>query len=153
LVYAEGESVNKVLNIINLPRLSIGISFFFLILAVIAGGCSDAEEVIPVGSNNGPPNGSDTLYYSDVKKILDLECATAGCHSGPYPSIGLGLETYEQVLLGSDNGPVVVPGNANSSFLYRTMTGDSPPMMPTTEWLPQPQIDSVGKWIDDGLLE
>lgn len=117
-----------------------------LVTAVISAfiGCAE-ENVITPSPNN--------VLYTDIRPILYLKCATARCHSGNNPAAGLGLESYEQILNGSANGPVVVPGNAAASSLYRTMAGTSAPVMPIDEKLPQPLIDSIGHWIDDGLFE
>lgn len=126
-----------------------------LVLSLVIAGCSGEEEIIPVksdgnGSSNGDPN---AVYYGDIKALLDVECATAGCHGGPNPGDGLAMETYEDILLGSSRGPVVVSGDAQSSSLFRTTEGTSLPFMPIGIRLDQAQIDSIGKWIDDGLLD
>ena len=129
--------------------------FCLLIMPMIIIGCSGEEEIIPVKSdNNGESNGDpNAVYYSDIKTLLDAECATAGCHGGPNPSDGLDMETYEEILIGSSRGPVVISGDAQSSPLYRTTVGTSLPFMPIGVRLDQAQIDSIGKWIDDSLLD
>ncbi len=62
------------------------------------------------------------------------------------------MESYSQILAGSDNGIVVFKGNSQLSLIYRTLV-DIQPKMPVDTDLPQPQIDSLRKWIDDGLYE
>jgi hypothetical protein len=63
------------------------------------------------------------------------------------------METYEQIMAGSIHGAIIIPGDAESSPLYKTIAGTLPPLMPPDEKLPQDVIDDVAKWIDDGAFE
>ncbi len=138
--------MQKLLSDKSERNIGRGVLAAIILMTVVLALMSCAEEKVITPSE-------DKIHYTDIKPILDLKCATSRCHYGSDPAAGLGLESYEQVLKGSDNGPVVVPGNAAASFLYRTMTGSSAPVMPLEERLPQHLIDSVGRWIDDGLFE
>ncbi|MDH3890655.1 MAG: hypothetical protein OEV49_06190 [candidate division Zixibacteria bacterium] len=106
--------------------------------------CSEEKTIVP---------SARTMYYADVRHILDVKCATTACHAGSKPAVGLNMESYEDILAGSENGPVVVPGNAEASLLYRTMVGTSAPAMPIDDTLPRQLSDSIGSWIRDGLFE
>jgi hypothetical protein len=113
-----------------------------IMLAVMS--CSKEKVIAPT---------DETTYYTDVKPIFSVKCATAGCHAGAAPAAGLSMETYDAIVVGSVHGSVVIPGKADASPLYRTMAGTSEPIMPITEKLDQSYIDLVGKWINDGFFE
>jgi hypothetical protein len=127
----------------TLRRIIVGVLTTITFVAMVLS-CSEEKTIVP---------SSESTSYADVKYIFDLKCATARCHSGDNPDAGLGLESYEKILAGSTRGPVVVPGKADASLLYRTMAWTSPPVMPIVEKLPDYMTKSVGKWIDDGLIE
>jgi len=117
---------------------------FIVIIAIwTIVSCSDEKIISPT---------SETIYYSDIKYILDAKCATSGCHAGAEPAAELGLENYEDILAGSIHGPIVYPGRSDISMLYRTMAGISMPLMPEDKLLEKSIVDSIALWIDDGLF-
>lgn len=76
------------------------------------------------------------------------------CHSEDGAALGLRLDSYEGALSGSENGPVLVPGDAVGSELLRRLQGDSLPRMPfLSTRLPPDQISLVERWIKAGLPE
>ena len=59
-------------------------------------------------------------YASDIQPIFNNNCL--GCHSGSFASGVLNLESYDLVMNGgSNNGPVVIPFNADSSLLHKVL--------------------------------
>jgi len=120
-----------------------GILILLASLATVPS-CSEERTIVPSLA---------TTYYSDIRYIFDVKCLNAGCHSGDTPAAGLGMASYHNILRGSENGSVVTPGNPETSLLYRTMAHTSTPEMPVGERLPQSLVDSVGRWIRDGLFE
>ncbi|MFH1701730.1 MAG: c-type cytochrome domain-containing protein [Candidatus Zixiibacteriota bacterium] len=129
----------------NQSQSKFTIVCLFVVIAIFLPlSCSEEKVITPT---------AETVYYSDVKFILDAKCATSDCHAGAKPAAGLGLESYNQILTGSDHGPVVVNGKAEKSSLYRTMAWSSEPVMPYDEKLDQEFIDELQKWIDGGLFE
>lgn len=54
-------------------------------------------------------------YESQIQTIWDGNCGN--CHLGN-SSGGLNLSSYDVLMLGSDDGPVIVPGDYASSVLY-----------------------------------
>lgn len=122
----------------------------YAILALALFGCTDEESFFAIGPDDDPGPMADTMFYTDVKTIIDLNCATIDCHSGATPETGLNMESYDQILEGSDNSVVVVSGNPQLSLMYRTLV-DINPRMPVDANLPQPEIDSLRQWVEDGL--
>ena len=123
-------------------RLFIGL-FIALAAVWVVISCSDEKIITPT---------DQTMYYSDIKYILDARCATSNCHAGAEPAAQLGLETYEDIAVGSIHGPMVYPGRSDISMLYRTMAGISMPQMPEEKLLDKSIVDSIGLWIDDGFF-
>ena len=61
---------------------------------------------------------------------------------------GLSLATYEDALIGGDNGPAIVPGNAEASVLVQVQLEGGHPGQLTPE-----EISSVIEWIEAGAPE
>jgi hypothetical protein len=54
-------------------------------------------------------------------------------------------------MAGSDNGPVVIPGDASASSLVELIiSGDMPRRAPK---LPAAEIDIISAWVDAGALD
>lgn len=113
-------------------------------IILIFSGCVEEKTITPT---------PQTTYYSDIRYMFDIKCATSGCHAGAEPAAALNMESYDAIMAGSSHGAMVVPGDAEASLLYRTMVGTSPPIMPPEGLLPQSLADSVSKWINDGAFE
>lgn len=87
---------------------------------------------------------------SDVQDVFNQRCMP--CHATGNPKKGLALDSIEGALKGSEQGPVIVAGDAANSPIIQHMRGLSgkkkmPPMgTPATE----EQIKSVENWINAG---
>lgn len=87
-------------------------------------------------------------FQNDVQPILERRCAK--CHGGEFPSEGLNMETYESLMSGSQNGVVVVAGDANNSLIIEMIENGEMPKRGqdlTTE-----QIELIRQWINEGAL-
>lgn len=93
------------------------------------------------------PGGTVSVSYrADIQPIFDANCVS--CHGG---SAELWLESYEQVMAGSQNGPVIVPTAPSESELYLRITGQKEPAMPLgTEPLSRQDIERIRTWIAEG---
>lgn len=76
------------------------------------------------------------------------------CHSGSDAPLGLHLDTYQGVMNGSENGPVVIAGDATSPLLQR-LRGQAEPQMPLDgpPFLSDPEIQLVADWVAAGMPE
>jgi hypothetical protein len=72
------------------------------------------------------------------------------CHGREPLMAHLDLRTREGALKGAQHGPVVDPGNAAGSHLYRHLTGQELPRMPLGGQLPDAEIAVIRNWIDSG---
>ena len=84
-------------------------------------------------------------YNSQIQPIFDSKCIQ--CHGN---SAGLNLSSYENIMMGSNNGDVVIPYDHDSSELWlRVNSGQMPP---GNNDLTGDQVDLIAQWIDAGAL-
>jgi hypothetical protein len=85
-------------------------------------------------------------YQQDIQPIFDRACVS--CHG---VQAGLTLTGYDQLMNGSLDGPVVIPGNPAASELLRRLTGLSEPRMPLgSQPLSAGDIQLIEAWIAAG---
>jgi hypothetical protein len=96
---------------------------------------------------------ADQASFADrVAPVLEHNCVK--CHGPTKQKGGLRLDSYAAILLGSDDGQVVIPGDAQGSEVFRRITltpgdddfmpsGDRPPLSPA-------EITVLGRWIAAG---
>lgn len=100
-------------------------------------------------------------YGAYIQPIFDNNCIS--CHEYPVRSGALELNNYSNLMLGeSNNGPVVIPFNPDSSLLYRVLLRDSVivpnepiccRMPKNADPLPESQISLIYQWIEEGSEE
>ncbi|MDX1498662.1 MAG: c-type cytochrome domain-containing protein [Woeseiaceae bacterium] len=132
----------------------------FNYLATIAAGIGLAACT----SEPEPP--AAVSFAADVKPILEARCI--GCHDIAAEGVaasGLNLADHAGVMAGTKFGPVVVPGNSDSSTLYLVVARKTDPEihMPPHhrdalaegrgEPLTGAEIDTLKTWIDQGALD
>ena len=87
-------------------------------------------------------------FSKDVAPILAQKCLQ--CHGREPLMANLDLRTREGALKGAQHGPVVVPGDAAGSHLYRRLIGQEQPPMPLGGRLTDAEIAVIKDWIDNG---
>lgn len=85
-------------------------------------------------------------FKNDVQPILEARCIK--CHGGDFPSEGMSLESYEGLLHGSQNGAVIVAGDANNSLLFEKIESGEMPKRGSD--LTAEQIAIIQQWINEG---
>jgi hypothetical protein len=91
---------------------------------------------------------SSVSFANDVMPIFENSCNK--CHGVEQVKEGLDMSTYEGLMTGSFNGPVLVAGNSVDSFLVQQVTkGEMPKRGPK---LTPEQIQVISDWIDSGAL-
>ncbi len=89
------------------------------------------------------------LFKKHVRQILTERCLK--CHGGEKTRGSLDLSTREGLLLGGDNGSVIVPYKAKESRLYKLVSHQQKPHMPAKEpKLADAQLAHLAAWIDLG---
>jgi uncharacterized membrane protein len=89
---------------------------------------------------------TDISYSKDVRPILESRCSK--CHMREHTSENLNIGTYESLMVGSQNGPVIVAGDANESLLAQKILKGEMPKRGTK--LTPAQIQIIIDWINEG---
>lgn len=101
---------------------------------------SGVEKTAPADSE------STGVVFADVDTVFSNNCTN--CHTGNNPPKGLSLSSYQDVMKGSKNHPVVVPGKPEESELIKRVKGESTPQMPIgAPALSDSDISTLEKWI------
>jgi hypothetical protein len=109
--------------------------------------------LLPVLAACGGVN--DVSFSRDVQPILADNCLVCHQEGGQgYEASGFSMATYDDLMKGTRNGPMVIPGDAEGSNLVVLMEGRADPSisMPhgSMERVPQGEIDKIRRWIDQG---
>jgi len=88
--------------------------------------------------------------WDKVNPVFQEHCVM--CHSGDGAPLGLQLDSHANALKGSENGPVIFPGDPDKSPLMHRLTGKAEPRMPLTgpPYLDDAVIAMIGAWIKAG---
>lgn len=109
------------------------------------GDTSSRPAVTPAPTTT-PGGISSISYRGDIQPIFDRSCI--GCHGG---QAGLYLESFDYLMSGTHNGPVVIPGNPDASELVLRVTGLRQPAMPLgADPLSQAEIELIVSWVSEG---
>jgi len=112
--------------------------FSMLILAASAGASAVAVAAAPTG-------GPSTAAGAAAQAVFDQHCVK--CHGPLEEKAGLMLDTLDAALAGSENGPVIVPGDAHASALVEVLQPDADPHMPPKKQLAEAEIAAVRDWV------
>ena len=94
---------------------------------------------------------STGVVFADVDTVFRNNCTN--CHTGTNPPKGLSLSSYQDVMKGSKDHPVVIPGKPEASELIKRVKGESTPQMPMGgSALSDSDIRTLEKWIHAGAL-
>lgn len=121
---------------IKLPKIFSALARHFVLPIAIA--------VVPYAA------GAET--WEAVSSIFEERCIA--CHSGEYAPLGLGLDSYQSLMSGSENGPVVNIDTAEQSGLVLRLTGAAEPRMPLDgpPFLSDAEINTITAWIAAGAI-
>jgi mono/diheme cytochrome c family protein len=135
-------------NSIKLTAIALTATFGL----AIAAAAQDAAGTVPPASTK-----QGVTYATDIKAILDASCAK--CHSGDKPKARLKLDSLENALKGSKDGPILKSGDSANSFVVKSiahLTSDHDTWMPPLnnkagiKPLTPEQIGLIRAWIDQG---
>jgi len=91
-----------------------------------------------------------TVSFSvDVLPILQSRCVN--CHGGDRIEEGLIMKSFADILAGSENGPIVTPGDADNSLMAEMIVSQKMPKRGPK--LTPPQVQTIIDWINQGALD
>ncbi len=94
----------------------------------------------------------DSFYSRQIHPILDANCVT--CHGTHKAAGGLRLDSYESLMKGGKDGPVILPRNADKSLIIErvTLPSGTPHAMPAEgrPSLKPSEIAWMRAWISAG---
>ena len=124
--------------------LGFVISISFLTSGLAFGGCTMSGAVPASGAALAVP-------YGDVQRLLDEKCTS--CHTGADAARGLRLDSWQELIAGSDHGEAVIPFDAARSLMVELTTKlvDGPhPAEVGREPLNDAEVALLSEWIDEG---
>lgn len=93
-----------------------------------------------------PAEGATVSFANDIMPIFESRCI--GCHGGDRTQEGLDLKTYASLMAGSNNGAVVIAGDAANSLLVEMVATQKMPKRGPK--LTPPQIQLITDWVNQG---
>jgi mono/diheme cytochrome c family protein len=91
--------------------------------------------------------GSPEFYTQRIEPILDDNCYS--CHAESQ-SGGLRLDSYPSILKGGGRGPVIVPGDPDTSILIRAIRRTGTLKMPPRKALDPSEVADLVAWVQAG---
>jgi mono/diheme cytochrome c family protein len=95
-----------------------------------------------------PAPATGISFANDVLPILNSRCLN--CHGGDRVEEGLIVKTYGELMAGSENGAVIIPGDANGSLLVELISNQKMPKRGPK--LTPPQVQIIVDWVNQGAL-
>jgi hypothetical protein len=91
-------------------------------------------------------------YDDQIAPIFRQRCSS--CHNPTAKKADFDVTNYSSLVHGGSSGPVIEPGEPDSSHLFALVTRQSEPFMPqNADKLPGGEIDLIKRWIAGGALE
>lgn len=129
-----------------LPREPLSAARFAAVWIIAALLASPSLQVA-AGAEKASPE-AETLFESKVRPLLAAKCQA--CHGGEVSEAGLRLDSRKALLIGSDSGAVVVPGDAARSKLVAAVKRADDLAMPPDGKLSAEEIGVLEQWVTAG---
>lgn len=118
------------------------------VLAVFWAGCKSEDTTTPTSTSEGPGGPVATPTFASVQPIFNQRCIA--CH-GENGKDGVDLRTYESVMKGGKEGPIVKAGDAKGSLLVQIVQAGHAKRMPfKQDPLADEQIEQIERWVTSG---
>ena len=108
----------------------------------------DASDT-PTTTDSATIDLTNVNYEKHVLPIFEQHCAE--CHGDEEPEEGLKLTSYRSAINGSQNGPVIEPGDPDNSYLVELVVSGEMPKR--GERLSDSEIETIVAWIEAGAPE
>jgi len=122
---------------------SFGLMCLSALLLITLAGCQKEKTV---------------SFAQDVRPILDEHCIECHQPGGEgFAASGFSMESYQTLMKGTNNGPMIIAGDSLGSNLLVLMEGRADPSisMPhgREKGARQDQIETIRLWIDQGAQD
>ena len=136
----------------------------FTVLLVVVWSCEE-NKITKQNEDEDNVVILDTIRFNQLTNLFRNQCYQ--CHSEEgFSFYGLNLDSYENIMAGSENGPVVVPFEPYESLLYVKCTPEfleNPDLISGGDRMPQnnesffddnpEKLQLIYDWIMGGCLE
>lgn len=118
-------------------------------LSALVVGCSSGNSSAPEPTAQNGGNASGGGEFAKVGQIFGAKCMM--CH-GEGGKAGLDVRSYESVMKGSRNGPVVIAGDPDKSPIILSLKGvEGRERMPKNSMpLSDDEMKTIESWIKNG---
>ena len=93
--------------------------------------------------------GATVSFANDILPMIESRCIN--CHGGDRTEEGLSMRTHAEIMAGSENGPIVTPGDADNSLMAEMVIEQKMPKRGPK--LTPPQVQLIIDWINQGALD
>ena len=114
---------------------------------VLTGRAVPGTEPVKKPASAASPQGAE-FFERRIRPLLAERCLS--CHGPKKEMAGLRLDTKERLLKGSDNGPVVVPGQPEKSPLILAVRQTGDVKMPPKAKLSADAVADLTRWVQMG---
>jgi len=131
------------------------------LMAVFVAGCSSGSEDTSSATTGTTGTAAPTTTgstattapagggYTAVQAVFTAKCA--GCHGDTNPKAGISLTSYDKVMAGGKEGPVITAGDPDASLLVKAIKGaPGAKKMPPGPPLAADQIKTIEDWVKAG---
>ena len=126
----------------------------FVTLTFVVSGCRSGAAATPTPAPTTVPAGKvvwNGSYAKNIQPIFNQYCVS--CHGPSKADNGLLLDSYADVMKGTQHGPIVVPGSPSTSALISVISGTADPsiQMPHGKQpLSSQDVQNITLWIQAG---
>ena len=113
-----------------------------------SGSAAVPTATNPAAATLPAAQGATVSFAKDILPILQSRCQN--CHGGNRTEKGLDLTTFNNLMAGSENGPVVTAGNAADSQLVEMIVNQKMPKRGPK--LTPSQVQLITDWVNQGAL-
>lgn len=109
---------------------------------------TSAPVVEEPAATEAVPAGATVSFANDILPIIQSRCVN--CHGGERVEEGLSMRSHSEIMAGSENGAIVVPGDAANSLMAQMVIDQEMPKRGPK--LTPPQVQLIVDWINQGAL-
>src|SRR3954463_13061658 len=117
-----------------------------VLLVVVAAGLSLPLRGPCAWGEEAKPDAEPREFFEEkVRPILESHCFN--CHGPTKQKAGLRVDSRGAMMRGGDSGPVLEPGNPQSSRLIEVIRYDGDIQMPPRKNLDEAEINVLTRWV------